>query len=186
MWLEGIIAQSDFVRIINRFLPVKVHLQDEGDAEDQQERWLLLHPATQVALVPEEGLRVTCPAELQWHIAGLNPRVKLDALRVLVRPEVVEKHRGCALELDVTVEEADLHGLPQFIDAPIVKAVNAALARKKPEWRITETLSRTVGFGKHLDPVEALQIHAPQAKVRVTADAVVLAVAFDLDFVRDD
>src|SRR5262245_30742507 len=109
MWLEAIITQDDFVQVLGRLLPVRIYLHDEGQAT---ERWLLLGSATQVALVPEEGLRVTCPAELQWTIAGLSPTMKLDTLRVLLRPQVVEKHRGSVLEFSIEIEEADFHSLP--------------------------------------------------------------------------
>jgi len=183
MQLEAIITEEDFARVLERFLPVKIYLHDEGQETD---RWLLLHPARRVTLVPEEGLRITCPAELQWSIAGLSPTVRLDELRVMFRPQVVEKHSGSVVDFVVEVEEAAFHRLPQFVDTPIVKAVNAALAKKKPEWGFTRTLSRTVGFGKLFDAVEALEIRATSGKVRVTVEALTLVVAFDLAFTRKD
>jgi hypothetical protein len=181
MWLEAILTQEDFVAAMGRWLPVKIYLHDAGERPD---RWLLLHPATSVALAPGEGLRVTCSAELAWTIAGLSPTMKIDELRVLLRPEVIEKDDRHVLAFDIEVEEADFHSLPGFIDASIVKAVNAALSGKRPTWSFTETLTRTVGLGQTFDPVTALQIDASGGKVRVTAEALSFVVSFKLDFVR--
>ncbi len=118
-------------------MPTKILLdQDREDEKDEKknepERSLLLHPATEVILVPEEGVRMTCPVELTWPIAGMSPTRKLDELSVMIRPRVVEKNKGSVLEFGLEVEEADFHSLPEFIDNTIVKAVNAALAAKKP------------------------------------------------------
>ena len=187
MWLEAIITQEDLIQVVRQFLPVKILLQGEGEEKEREtDRWLLLHEATQVALVPDEGLRVTCPAELSWSIARMSPTVKIDELRVLLRPEVVELNKGHVLEFNIEVEEMDFHSLPHFIDATIVKAVNAALSATKLRWNFTETLTRTVGLGKMFHPIEALKIGVSWGKQRISPDALVLVVSFKLGFVRGD
>ncbi len=191
MWLEAIISQEDLVQVLGEFLPVKIHLDREKDEKDepkkdQPERSLFLLAPTEVALVPEQGVRVTCPAELTWSIAGVSPSMKIDSLQVMIRPEVVEKNKGHVLEFGMEVEVADFHALPSFIDATIVKAVNAALATKKPGWNFTETLTRTVGLGKMFDPVEALKIEVAWGKTKIGVEALGLVVSFNLGFVRAD
>src|ERR1700733_10521923 len=127
MWLEAIVTAEDLTGLMREILPVKVHLSPpaaEGDEKKAPERWLMLQAATKVELVAEQGLRVTCPAELRWSFAGMSPTVKLDELSVLFRIQVVEKHKGHVLELQIEVDEADFHCFPQFVDATIVKAVN--------------------------------------------------------------
>jgi hypothetical protein len=185
MWLEAIITHEDLVQVVKQFLPVKIYLHHEGD-EVKTDRWLRLDSATEVALIADEGLEVTCPAELTWGIAGMSPSVKVDALRVRIRPQVTEVHKGHILDFHIEVEEADFHSLPAFIDGPIVKAVNAALATKKIPWNFTETLTRTVGLGKMFDPVEALSLEVQWGKRRVTAEAITLVVSFKVGFVRGD
>lgn len=187
MWLEAIIAHSDLVRVLGRLLPVKIYLDREEDTEEvEKDRWLALGRATQVALVPDAGLRVTCPAELSWSIAGVSTTANIDELQVMIRPQVIEKHKGHVLEFGVEVEEVDFHSLPDFVDATIVKAVNGALAKKKLPWNFTETLTRNVSLGAMLDPVEALDIAVTGGKLRITAEALVLMVSFELTFVRGD
>lgn len=191
MWLEAIISQEDLVQVMGEFLPVKIFLDQsevgEGERKkDEPERSLLLHTASQVTLVPDEGVRVTCPAELTWSIAGVSPTMKIDALQVMIRPRVVEKNKGHVLEFGMEVEEADFHVLPGFIDDTIAKAVNAALATKKPDWNFTKTLTRTVGLGKMFDPVESLKIEVQWGKTKMGGEALGLVVSFKLGFVRDD
>ena len=132
MWLEAIISEEDLVQVVGEFLPVKIFLDQDEVGEGQKkrnepERSLLLHPASEVILIPEEGVRITCPAELTWSIVGMSPTMKIDALRVMIRPRVAEKNKGHVLEFAMEVEEADFHALPGFIENGIAKAINAAL-----------------------------------------------------------
>jgi len=187
MWLEAVITEKDLVELVRQLLPVKVHLNHETEGEEKPpERWLLLQPAKEVRLIPDQGLRVTCPAEIMWSIAGMSPTVKLDELSVLLRPQVVDKHKGPVLEFQIEVEETDFHSLPEFIDATIAKAINAALAAKKIPWDFTETLTRTVGLGKTMEPIEGLKIAVVWGKTRIGSDALTLAISFKLNFVRGD
>lgn len=193
MWLEAIISQEDLVQVLGEFLPVKIHLDQDKDNDaagapkkDEPERSLHLLAPTQVILVPGEGVRVICPAVITWSIVGMSPSMNIDALQVMIRPEVAEKNKGYVLEFGMEVEVADFHALPAFIDETIVKAVNAALATKKPGWNFTETLTRTVGLGKLFDPVEALKIDVQWGKTKIGEDTLGLVVSFKLGFVRAD
>lgn len=182
MWIEAIITRDDFVQVLGELLPVKIHL----DVDEETDRWLFLHKATEVTLVPDEGLRVVCSAELRWSIAGMSPNVQLDELGLLLRPQVVEKNKGHVLELNIEIEEADIRGIPALIDSTIVKAVNSALSRKKLVWDFTDTLTRSVGVGETFEPIDALKIGVAWGQRRISAEAVVLVVSFQLGFVRDD
>jgi hypothetical protein len=185
MWLEAILTQADLIQVTREFLPVKIYLHHEGE-EVKKDRWLLLQSPTEVVIVPEQGLQITCPAELTWGIAGMSPSVKVDALRVLVRPEVIEMHKGHLLNFHIQVEEADFHNVPAFIDEAVVKAINAALATKKIPWNFTETLTRKVGLGAMFEPIEALTIQVLGGKQRVGAEALRLAISLKVGFARGD
>lgn len=191
MWLEAIISHADLVEVLGEFLPVKIYLNQDDDEngerkKDEPDRSLLLKRATDVRLVPDEGILVTCPAELTWSIVGMSPTVQIDELTVLIRPEVVEKNKGNVLEFGLEVKEADFHSLPGFIDETIVKAVNGALSAKKPAWNFTETLTRTVGLGTLFEEVEALKIDVKWGKTKLGADVLGLVLSFKLGFVRKD
>jgi hypothetical protein len=182
VWLEAIITREDLVQVLGEFLPVKIHLDDD----EKTDRWLYLGKATDITLVEDMGLRVTCPAELKWSIAGVNPTIQLDELRVLISPEIIERNKGNVLAFNVELEEADIRGLPSIIDHTIMKAVNSALANKKPEWNFTKTLTNTVGLPSNLEPIEGLHIGVAWGKRRISQDALVLVVSFKLNFVRND
>ena len=189
MWLEAIISQEDLVQVLGEFLPVKIHLDphdgaDGKPAKAEPERSLFLDTPTQVILVPEQGVRFICPADLTWSVVGMSPSMKIDSLQVMIRPLVVEKNGGHVLEFGMEVEVADFHALPSFIDATIVKAVNAALATRKPAWSFSETLTRAVGLGRMFEPVEALKIEVTWGKTKIGGEALGLVVSFKLGFVR--
>jgi hypothetical protein len=164
---------------------VKIHLPHDEVGADPK-RWLLLHPAKEVVLVADQGIRVTCPAELHWPVAGVAPTIKLDELRVLVRPQVVDKRGSHVLEFGFEVEEADFHSLPEFIEGAAVKRVNAALSNSRLTWDFTETLTRTVALGDRFEPPLALRIGVAWGKHRIGGDAVTLVVSFDIGFTRKD
>lgn len=191
MWLEAIITQEDLVQVLGEFLPVKIYLNQDDDEKgerkkDEPDRSLKLGRATTVKLVPETGILITCSAELTWSIVGMSPTVQIDELSVLLKPEVVEKNKGEVLEFGIQVEEADFHSLPGFIDETIVKAVNGALATKKPAWNFTETLTRNVGLGTLFEEVEALKIAVNWGKTKIGADVLGMVLSFKLGFVRKD
>lgn len=207
MWLEAIITQEDLVKVLKEFLPVKILLDPtqidvEKDEKDEKvekkiekevekrkndpDRSLKLFPATAVTLVPDEGIQITCPAEITWSIAGMSPTVKIDELSVMLLPRVVERNKGSVLEFGLEVREADFHSLPGFVDETIVKAINGALATKKPGWNFTETLTRTIPLANLFDPVEALKIEVQWGKTKIGADVLGMVLSFKLGFVRND
>lgn len=182
MWIEAIITRDDFAAVLNQLLPLKIHLDDD----EKTDRWLYLDRATEIELVPEKGLRVACPAEIMWSVSVVNVPIKLHTLQVLLRPEIVKKQRGDILVFDLTLEEADIKGIPALVDSTVMKAVNAALAKKELAWDFTKTLTNTVKMPALLDPIESLTINVQWGKRRVDAEAVVLAVSFSLTFTRGD
>ncbi|MGK4003531.1 hypothetical protein WMF31_12955 [Sorangium sp. So ce1036] len=182
MWLEAIITREDLAQVLGELLPVKIHLDDD----EKTDRWLYLDRATAITLVEDMGLRVSCPAELKWSIAGVTPTIKLDELTVLISPEIIEKNKGSVLGFNLELEAADIRGIPAIIDNTVVKAVNSALASKKLEWNFTKTLTHTVGLPSHLEPIEGLHIGVAWGKRRIGQEALALVVSFKLSFVRND
>jgi len=182
MWIEAIITKDDFVEVLSQILPVKIHFDDDPKTD----RWLYLDCPTGVELVPDKGLRIACPAEIMWSVSVVDIPIKLHTLQVLLRPEIVKKHRGDVLDFKLQLEEADIAGLPSVIDHTIMKAVNEALARKELAWDFTKTLTNTVKMPKLLDPIDSLSIGVDWGKRRVDDKAMVLAVSFKLTFTRGD
>jgi hypothetical protein len=182
MWIEAIITKEDFTEVLKELLPVKIHFDDDPKTD----RWLYLDCPTDIELVPEEGLRIACPAEIMWSVSVVDIPIKLHTLQVLVRPEIVKKSRGDILVFNLHLEEADIKGLPSVIDHTIMKAVNEALARKELAWDFTKTLNNTIKMPKLLDPIDSLTINVNWGKRRVDAEALCLVISFQLKFNRAD
>lgn len=181
MWLEAIITREDFHEALKQFLPVTIPL----DKEDKQ-RALWLGEATEVSIVEKRGVRVTCPASITWTIAGVAAKVSLATLSVLIEPRFRDKNQGQSIVFELSLEEADIVGLPALIDTTIMKAVNAALASKDLEWHFTRALTQVVPLKDLFEPIDALTVDVLWGKERVGTDAVVLAVSFRLGFKRTD
>jgi len=182
MWIEAIVTKDDFVEVLGQLLPLKIHFDDDKKTD----RWLYLDRATDIELVPEQGLRIACPAEIMWSVSVVDIPIKLHTLQVLLRPEIVTKNRGDVLNFNIHLEEADIKGLPSVIDHTIMKAVNEALARKELAWDFTKTLTNTVKMPALLDPIDSLAISVTWGKRRVDAEVMVLVVSFHLKFNRGD
>jgi hypothetical protein len=180
MWIEAIITKDDFANAIRSITPVRIHFDDN----DKTNRWLFLGQPTNVELVAEKGIRISCPAEIMWSMVGVNVPIKLHTLQVLLRPEIVAKPTGHVLAFNLELEEADFKGIPALLDAGIMKGVNAALAAQDLAWDFTKTLTNSVKMPKQLDPIETLEIKVNWGKRRVDDEAVVLVVSFQLDFIR--
>lgn len=180
MWIEAIITQDDFVKVVRQITPVRIHFDDD----EKTNRWLYLGEPTSVDLVPDKGVRISCPAEIMWSMVGLNVPIKLHTLQVLLRPEIVAKPTGHVLAFNLELEEADFKGIPALLDNGIMKGVNAALAAQNLAWDFTKTLTNSVKMPKLLDPTDTLEIKVNWGKRRIDSEAVVLVVSFHLDFTR--
>lgn len=182
MWIEAIVTEEDLRHVLTTLLPLKIHL----DTDPETDRWLALSAPESVQLVEEKGVRLSCPAELHWSAVGIGLPVKINQLAVYLTPKVVEKKRGEVLSFGIQLEEADVAGLPSIIDGTIVKAVNGALALKALEWDFRETLLRKFDMPSMLDPIATLDLESNWGKVRLSKEALVLALSLHVSFARTD
>jgi hypothetical protein len=182
MWIEAIITKDDLVNAVKQITPVKIHFDDDPKTD----RWLFLDKPTATELISEKGLRISCPAQIMWSVASIDLPIKLHTLQVLVRPEIVAKQHGNILRFNLELEEADFKGIPALVDHGIMKAVNSALAAKELAWDFTKTLTNTVKMPALLDPINALDIKVNWGKRRIDGETLVLAISFQLDFIRGD
>jgi hypothetical protein len=181
MWLEAIVSREDLVRLLDQLLPVKINLD-----VPETDRWIKVGRATAVDLVADAGLRVSCPAELKWEIAGMGPTLTVETISLLLRPDVVEHGNGHTLDFHIEIEDVDIRGVPTVIESAILRKVNARLESEKLSWNFTDTLTYSVPIGQLLESIASLNIGVAWGKRRVTAEGLALAVSFKVDFVRND
>jgi len=179
MWIEAIIPVEDLRRTLAEFAPLKIRLGDDGGE-------LALDAPSETTLVPDKGVRIVCAAQLHWPVLGVNVPVTMKSLIVLLRP-VIETHDGVdALVFKLEIEHADFAMLPAVIDTSITSLVNDELAKKHVElsWRYADTLSHVFNLPTLLEPAEALALSVTSAVVKVTSEALGLAISLRSDIRR--
>jgi hypothetical protein len=174
MWLEAIVSLEDFQALAAELLPVRVQL---GSADS--DHYLFLSAASEVSLIEGRGLRVVCNAQIRWPVLGMDIPINVDSLTVMLEPSVPSE--SGELFVGVQLEHADVAWVPSMVDKKIVAAINEALKQKDRElaWSFETALSRDFPLPGMLQPVRALGLKAGWGKVRVTSEAMVLAISFN-------
>jgi hypothetical protein len=173
MWLEAIVSLEDFQALAAELLPVRVQL---GSADS--DHYLFLSAASEVSLVEGRGLRVVCSAQIRWPVLGMDIPINVDSLTVMLEPSV--PNESGELFVGVQLEHADVAWVPSVLDKKIVAGINEALKQKDRElaWSFETALSHDFALPEMLQPVRALGLKAGWGKVRVTGEAMVLAISF--------
>lgn len=181
MRLLALVPRAEVQLLLSELLPLKVLLGDDGD-----DRTLLLRDAGEVSFVPGFGVRMACKADIRWSLLGLTVPVHLRALSVLLVPRIAEREGGAALVFQVSIEHADLAGVPAVVDAHLVERVNQALAERQVElaWNFTRTLSHTFELPALLESVRAFSLGVAGSGVEVHADELQLEVELRAGFTR--
>ena len=180
MWVEAILMKEDLSKLVGQFLPVAIRLGDANEGE------LSLTDPSDVSLVAGEGLRVVCKAKVRWPVLGIDVPVTLHSLTILLRPEPVRREHGDAVVFKLEIEHADLAGVPSIIDDRITEYVNKELDAKHVEltWEVANTLAASFELPDALVPLDALKLSVAGVRVKVTTEALGIAVLFDYSVTR--
>ena len=178
MWLEAIVSKEDLLAFLPSCLPLRFPLPDGGD--------LLIHDASGITLVAATGLRFMCQAKVHYPVLGIKVPITVTSVNALIRPRIVKADAASRLVFGLEVEHADFAGLPERLDAAITEKITAALRARPLElsWSFTSTLSHSFKLPPSLAPLAAIGLHAKWGEVRVTEDAMVLAVALEAEVTR--
>lgn len=172
MWVEAILSETDLVALVAEFTPVRILLAKDGDFS--------VGEASSVTLVPDLGLRFTCKAKLHWPVLGIPVPITLHSLTAVLVPTISKRPNGNVLVFKLQVEHADFAAMPTFIDSRITDKINKELATEQAElaWDFTKTLTHAFALPGTLQPLDAFALQVAWGEVRVTAEAMVLAVSF--------
>lgn len=181
MFLEVLVTHEELRALLMSALPLTILLDDTDGSHS-----LALGDLTEIAIVPEMGVRLTCRALLHWPVLGINAPLTLNSLRVLFIPAVTPSPTGEGLTFRVEVEHVDISGVPSALDDTISRAVNARLAARHLElsWDFSKTFARVVPLPSLLEPLESLSICAAWGKVKITEQALVFALSLHNALVR--
>ncbi|MBK7401824.1 MAG: hypothetical protein IPJ34_37620 [Myxococcales bacterium] len=174
MWLQLAVSAADVSALFGRLLPLRFDLPGEG-------RWLELRPPATLAMLPEVGAQLSCPAQVAYAVAGLQPQLTIDPLRLDVGLSLEGAQRN-VLVLTFRLDAADTRGVPAFVDRVIADVVNARLSAWRVELPIGELLTRTFPLPAAALPLRSMATHVRGGDLAITADGLALVVSFDLEF----
>jgi len=179
MWLEAILSREDLVAVVEQLVPLKIRLDvNDEEKDDDEGRFLVLHDPSEVTLVPDVGLRLVCKASVRWPVFRIRVPVNVKSLTVILKPAIERRDGHDALAFGLHVEHADLAGLPPMIDAHITEKINEALAKETIAWDFAKTLSHAFNLPPVLEDLSAFELVVLGGKVKITDEALGLAVAF--------
>ena len=176
MWLEAIISKENLSSLVGQFLPVSICLGENPD----DGHYLELFEPRQVSLVENLGLRMTCGARIHWPILGIELPVTVESVTLLLSPTIPSAPGRDELNFRLTVEDIDFAWAPAMVDDGIADMINLELARRHAllSWSFGETLSHVFKIPPFLPPLTAVALKVAWGQVRVTSEAVVIAVSF--------
>lgn len=171
MWLEAILSRDDLQQAVAHLAPVTIDLGSEGAA-------LYIGAPNDVALIANEGLHITCPAKLGWPVLGISVPVVINEVSFMLTPRIEQKDGVEQLVFEPRIEKADFAMLPNMIDRRVTDLVNKELDARRQDlaWNFRKTLQLSFELPAAMSPRRTMSLTAQGAMVRVTEEAVVLAV----------
>ena len=184
MWVEAVVSKEDLSALVARMVPLTIRL----DPDVKADHYIELETATNLALVAGEGLRMTTQAHIHWPVLGITVPIKIDPLNVMIKPCIIDTAKGEALCFTLEIEHADVAGIPAFGDRAVTDKINRELAERHVEvaWAFAEMLSHRFRIPPLLEPIDSLAFDVAWGKVRVTDEAMVLAISFHAEVSRRD
>ena len=175
MWAEAIFLKADLEEVTGELFPLRIVLGQDGDGGTVR-----LTDRRDLALLPDIGLRMTITAEIHWPVLGVPVPVSIRAATLEIRREIVEKPEGPSLAFKLRLDEVDVAAFPAAVDRGIVGIVNRELEAKHVElaWGFTKTLSHSFDLPEALASAGPLDLCAVSGRVKVTSEAIALAVLF--------
>jgi hypothetical protein len=176
MWVEAVLSKDDLASLIAQIVPLTIRIHPDS-APDQ---YIELATATDLELVADRGLRMTTQARIHWPVLGIAVPIKIDPLGVILKPRIAKTPEGDALSFTLEIEHADFAGIPSFGDQPITDKINSELSEHNVElaWAFAAMLSHRFDIPPLLEPLDSLALNVAWGKVRVTEEAMVLAISF--------
>ena len=158
--------------LMGQLFPLRINIGKDGN--------VLLTDRRDLALLPGVGLRMTITAEIHWPVLGVHIPVSVRSATLEIRPEIVENPGGDTLTFKLHLDDVDVSMLPDLVDRGIVDLVNKELEAKHVElaWGFTRTLSHVFELPEALASAGALDLRAASGRVKITSEALAIAVLF--------
>lgn len=171
MWLEAIVPLEDLQRLLPTLAPVVVKLGTHATVS--------LPAPSAVTLVAGVGLRVICAPTLHGALFGLDVPVQVASATVLLTPSVALRRGREVLVFRLRLEAIDVTAVPLIVETVAVDSINAALLDDRSEltWDFSRSLSHRFALPEGFGASSSLALSVAWGAVRVTPEALVLAVS---------
>jgi hypothetical protein len=182
MWVEAIFSKDDLAAVVADLCPLTIAL-GQGPGTEQYLR--LLNPKN-VLLVENRGLQLTCEAELLWPVLGIDVPIRVESLTLMLDLELSPVIGEEVIVLKPELEDIDVSWVPHLFDRKVKERINHELGRQQAalSWRFFQTLSHFFVLPELLNPVGGLDVQVAWGKLRVSEEAIVLAVSFHTKVAR--
>jgi hypothetical protein len=182
MWVEAILSKDDLAAVVADLCPLTIAL-GQGTGTDQYLR--LLNPKN-VLVVENRGLRLTCEAELLWPVLGTDVPIHVESLTLMLGLELSPAVGEEVIVLKPELEDIDVSWVPHLFDRKVKERINQELGKQQDalSWRFFQTLSHFFVLPELLNPVGGLDVQVAWGKLRVSEEAIVLAVSFHTKVAR--
>ncbi|MDP9002114.1 MAG: hypothetical protein M3O46_18635 [Myxococcota bacterium] len=176
MRAEATLSQDEAAELVRKFVPFELELGEPGKSE----RFVAVDDVSDVRLVADAGVRVTCQAHLRWPVLGLHVPVHVKTLQVLLRPSIEPRNGRRAFVFAFTIEHADIAWSPTIVDESITQRVNRELAEHHVElsWDFTQTLSHVFRLPEAMRTAETFELDVVGGEIRVTEQSLAMMVDF--------
>jgi len=184
MWVEAVLSKDDLTSLFAQIVPLTIRI----NPDDGGDHYIELATATNLSLVADQGMRMTTRARVHWPVLGIDVPIKVDPLSVMVKPRVIKTPGGDALSFTLEIERAEFAGIPAFGDHAITDKINSELSKTDVElaWAFAAMLTHRFDVPPLLEPLDGLTLSVAWGKVRITDEAMVLAISFHAQVARRD
>jgi hypothetical protein len=181
MHLKAVLPRPDLAALLDQFLPLKVLLGAPGE----EDRTLLVRDPRGLTFVPERGVSLSCSADIRWSVLGISVPIHVRELSILLTPRIAQR-TGPTLVFELSIEYADLAGVPALVDAHLVERLNQALAERQVElsWEFAKTLTHAFALPALLANLRSFNLGVGESSVEVVPEGLVLEVELTTSVTR--
>jgi hypothetical protein len=177
MWLQALFTEEDLTAVLSRLTPARIALD-----KDDPDRFLWVSKPESLRLEPDRSINITVRAQVRWDVLGVGVPITLKRVTLSLKPAVRTHEGRQIMTFGVQLEEADLSGVPAFIEKSLVGRVNQALeaSEAKLSWAFLETLDFKFDIPV-IEPTRKMSLYARFGSTQVTPDGLTLVVGWGVD-----
>lgn len=177
MQLTALLTQKDLVDALFALAPLRLHFTEK----DEDTRWVEVDRPSEIALLPNEGLRLACAGRTRYTAQGVPFEAEFHRIQMLITPQVLEREpHSSHLCFALKLEELDVKHVPAFIDKWITQRVDGALSAETTNlaWKFSKTLSFRFAIPARFEPITRIGLEVVGGRIAVTDAGVEFVVHY--------